>query len=491
MRYWLGIDIGTGSTKAVAVDAYGECLLSKQVYYPLISPEPKLAEQDPLQILHAFQESVRAITIRFGQPQAIALSSAMHSLLPVNEQGIPLTNLLIWADNRSAEIASELRHLPEGDSIYAKGGTPIHAMAPITKAIWIRRHNPDVFKKTARFISIKEFVWFHMFNEFEVDYSIASATGWFDILAKQWNPEALAYCGITHHHLSRVVPTHFVRRGISVLMSDRMGLSAETPVMIGASDGCLANVGSRATKPGVAALTIGTSGALRICSNVPVIDYHNMPFNYCLDDERFIVGGPINNGGVALKWYAENFLKVPLVSDLDYDKVLHGVEAVEAGSGGLIFLPYLFGERAPIWNSNACGVFFGIRGTHHQSHLTRALLEGISLSLFHIATRLEANQIFLHTIHVSGGFIQSPVWVKLLTDIFGIPVHLVNGEDASAMGSVFLYAAYHDQALADSIQTPEPIRIEPDEKKHKIYRNLIFPKYLRLYQLLSTEMSQY
>ncbi len=189
---------------------------------------------------------------------------------------------------------------------------------------------------------------------------------------------------------------------------------------------------------GTAALTIGTSGAIRVASKTPTVDFSGMNFNYRLDEETFISGGPINNGGVILKWYAEKFLKKTLATGDDYDDILNDLKETPAGSDGLIFLPYLLGERAPIWNSDSCGVFFGIRTRHTQEHFTRAVLEGICMALFHIGNTMEEAGLVIDRIHVSGGFVRSHDWLQLLADIFGKPVVLIREEDASAIGAIYL-----------------------------------------------------
>jgi gluconokinase len=178
MKYILGIDIGTGSTKAVAVNTSGDAVHTEQVSYPTLHPEPNYSEQAPELIWQAFIKCIqRTVATLKTEPAAISLSSAMHSLIPIDKDGNPLMNMITWADNRSSSIAKQIKDSADGDTIYEKSGTPIHAMAPICKIIWLRENEDDLFKKVYKFISIKEFVWFKLFGEYEIDHSIASATG--------------------------------------------------------------------------------------------------------------------------------------------------------------------------------------------------------------------------------------------------------------------------------------------------------------------------
>jgi gluconokinase len=420
-------------------------------------------------------------------PDAVCLSSAMHSVIPVDEVGNPLMNMITWADNRSTDIARRLRQAPSGETIYTQTGTPIHAMSPLTKIIWIRENDPGLFQRVHKYISIKEFIWFRLFKSFEIDYSIASATGMFDIRKLQWNETALDLCGINTLQLSAPVNTNHTRRGTDPVLGQQLGVSNETAFVIGASDGCLANLGSFATEPGVAALTIGTSGAIRVAGTEPVCDYQYMPFNYRLDEKTFISGGPVNNGGVALKWYAENFLNRSLASPEDYHDLLGSAAAIPAGSEGLIFLPYLQGERAPIWNSDARGAFFGITMHHRQAHFTRAVLEGISLALYHIGRTLENNGLPIRHINVSGGFVRSLHWLQMLADIFGKEIHLIHSDDASAIGATFI--GMKALGIIDEYRRLNPGESKtfyPDTVNHTMYKEHVFPRYEQLYKAMAS-----
>lgn len=486
--YLLGVDIGTGSTKAIAVDQQGTVLFATHAAYPTLQPFPGHSEQDPEVIWEAFVKCIQNTSAKLGDPIAISLSSAMHSVVCVDGNGLALSNLILWSDNRSAAIAERIKNSASGEMLYEQCGTPLHAMAPLAKILWLKENVTEIFARTAKFISIKEYIWLQLFGVYEIDHSIASATAMFDIESLTWNNNALELTGIREDQLSVPVSTSSHRK-LSTKAAAQLNITSPIPVVIGSSDGCLANLGTHAIHPGIAALTIGTSGAIRVTRNAPVFSFESMPFNYRLDESTFVSGGPVNNGGVALKWYAENFLGVKLETVEDYQKLLGVITAIEPGANDLIFLPYVLGERAPIWNSEACGVFFGMTAQHHRAHFTRAVIEGISMALYHVSRALEKNEPFSQ-INVSGGFVRSTEWLQILADIFGKEICLVHTDDASAIGATYLAM----KALGiinnyDEIEMEVSSRFYPDMAKHRHYASHVFPKYERLYNLLKEEMT--
>ncbi|AYB34801.1 gluconokinase [Chryseolinea soli] len=489
MKYTIGIDIGTGSTKAVAVDVAGKVLATAQQAYPILTPQPNLSEQQPQLIRQAFVQCILRVLQEVKEtPAGIVISSAMHSLILVDAHGEPLMNMITWADNRAAATARQIQQSASGEKIYRQSGTPVHAMTPLSKIVWLKDHQPDLFKAVHKFISIKEYIWYSLFGAFEVDYSIASATGLFNIEELSWNTDSLTLCAITSDQLSKPVPTHHTRTGLAPALSAELAPVATVPFFIGSSDGCMANLGSFAVTPGIAALTIGTSGAIRVASTRPTYNFKAMTFNYRLDEQMFISGGPINNGGYVLKWYAEVFLQRTLASGKDYDALLDGLDDVKAGANGLIFLPYILGERAPIWDSDASGAFFGIRNFHTQAHFTRAVIEGISMALYSIAVAMEKSGLNIERVHVSGGFVHSQAWLQILADVFNKEICLINPEDASALGAAYL--GLKSLGLIpdyEVLRSSERVSYRPIKENHERYIKS-FRMYERLYENLKDEM---
>jgi gluconokinase len=487
MEYILGIDIGTGSTKAVAVNLKGETLSSHQVYYDTSAPEPGFSEQDPEEIWLAFKTCLLSVFSELAvSPLAISIGTAMHSLILTGEDNALLSPMLTWADSRSADIASRIKGSDIAEDLYRHTGTPIHAMSPLCKLIWFREHQPALMEKAFKFLSIKEYIWHKLFDEYAIDYSIASSTGLFNIISLKWHSQALELAGVTEAKLSKLVATDYVRSG-SELKDQTLIDFTTTHFVIGASDGCLANLGSFATEPGVAALTIGTSGAVRVASRTPIVNYPAMTFNYILDKEYFICGGPVNNGGSVIQWLLKNVFEESELTEEVYNQFFESISKVQPGSEGVVFLPYLSGERAPIWDSDSCGTFFGLRLRHSKPQLARAVLEGVCFALNDVLQVVQNSADAITQINISGGFVQSEVWMQMLADITGKKLVLVQKEDASAIGAVFLAAKTLN--LDFSFVGTAPQSIIPNAVNHEHYRK-IFPIFKELYHSLSPLMKK-
>ena len=489
-KYVIGIDIGTGSCKGLAIDLSGNKLAHSTILYPIQSRQTGYAEQDPEAIWKEFLKCLTNIISTIGhEPAAISFSGAMHSLLLIDEQNNPLTPLIIWADKRSEEIADNLRNRNIAKSIYTETGTPIYSMSPLCKIMWFKENEPGLFKNAARFVSIKEFIWFRLFHEWQIDTSIASATGLFNIHTFQWHQPSLDLCGISSTQLSAIVPTTFSRSDFNRNYFD-LDLKREIKCCIGGNDGCLANLGSYALGKGVGALTIGTSGAIRIAGRKPVPDFDSMLFNYVLDKQTFITGGPINNGGIVVKWLLRTFLQIDSPGDEDYELLFNKINSVPAGSEGLIFLPYLLGERAPVWDATASALFFGVTIKHTQNHFLRAAIEGICFAIKSILQPIEDKIAFIDQLNISGGFINSPLWIQMMADITRKKLCLFENEDASALGAAML--AMKELNLIDQYSDLKPETkqtINPDKKNSAIYE-ANFAVYKKLYSALKSVMHQ-
>lgn len=490
LPYIIGIDIGTGSIKAIAATTDGTIVAKNQYHYPYFSSEPDYNEQEPQAIWQAFIKCLREIVATTGtNPAAVCFSSVMHSLMMVDKTGKELSNLITWADRRNADDAENLYHSAEAPVLYAATGTPIHAMSPLTKLIWLKRCSTALFEKTHKFISIKEYIWFKLFEAFEVDYSIASATGLFNIHHLQWHEPSLQLAGISPTQLSELVNTNYSRTDVKASVASLLTIAADTPFIIGSSDGCLANLGSFAMEKGLAALTIGTSGALRIKTNKPVINFRTMVFNYRFDEHTFISGGPVNNGGSVLQWLLKSFLNKEHIDARDYEQLFESIERVPAGSSGLLFLPYITGERAPIWDAKSCGAFFGIKDHHSQPYFLKAAIEGTCYTLSQVLQQLEEDEK-IQQLNASGGFIHSKEWIQILADITAKPISLIQQEDASAMGAV--YFAMKQLGMIETyeqMKPANPVIIKPKIKEAEVYQQQ-FKIFEKLYGSLKEQMHE-
>lgn len=480
MNYFLGIDIGTTSSKAVAFNEEGDVIANCSFHYEMHHPKPGYSEQDPKVIFQAVIKGISKVVKDLSphEPLFISFSAAMHSFISIDKNGELLTPCIIWADNRADVIAQQLCADNETKHFYEASGVPVHSMSPLCKLLWFRQHQPQIFNAAYKFIGIKEYVFYKLFGKFVIDTSVASATGFLNTKTLGWDAAILDYADISASRLSTVVSAKKAFYYKNVITD--FSFSPKIPFIIGSSDGALSNLGIGAVDNSTMAVTIGTSGAARIVITAPKTDEQMRTFCYHLKDNLYIAGGANNNGAVVLQWLKESLLQ----DNEDFDTLLEEAKSIAAGSDGLILLPYILGERAPIWNSNAKGVYFGLSIQHTKAHLIRASLEGVIYSLYSIIkVLLEQNTIT--QIRASGGFAKSEVWLQILADVSGIKVLVSESVESSALGAVILGAE------AVGIETNFKNNVfsvfEPSLNNHRIYKKQ-FEKFERLYKLLKSEM---
>ncbi|MCZ6693653.1 MAG: gluconokinase [Bacteroidetes bacterium] len=493
MDYIIGIDIGTTSTKALAFNLEGK-LLSKSVKeYPLITPQPHYCEQDPQLIFESAIEVLKNTVNENKNHQLLALSfsSAMHSLIAVDKKGEPLTNCIIWADNGADQQAKQLKSQNTGKIIYERTGTPLHAMTPLCKLAWFYKNDPQLLRHTHKFIGIKEYVIYRLVGKFLIDYSLASATGLFDNQKLTWLDQSLEFAHVSSSQLSKLVSPLHTEVGLNKKWAKALGISTDVPVVMGASDGCLANLGSYAFQPGEAVVTIGTSGAIRVGSTRPLIDPQQRLFCYLLQPGHYISGGAVNNGGIVLDWFAKNMVE----GDIPIEKLLNDAAKITPGSDGLIFLPYLLGERAPIWDSQASGGYMGISIEHKQAHFLRAALEGVIFNIYQIGRALKEVSGEIHLIKANGGFAQSKLWLQILADVFNRKVYYSDIVDAPSVGAFLMalealkisdWKEVHTNNKEEELIVPNPVVHKTYQKSYSIFEGL-YPNlkqdFAKIYQL--------
>ncbi len=478
----LAIDIGTTSTKVLAVSGVGHVLKSHQCFYPTHYPKPGFAEQDSQQIFNAVLEGIsmtmKEISSEY-QIAAICFSSAMHSLMAIDKNDEPLTPLIIWADTRSSEQASGLRNTELGKRLHDQTGTAIHPMSPLCKLLWWKEHEPKLFENAYKFISIKDYIVFRLSGEYLIDYSLASATGLFDLESLRWSEEALALVGISPERLSKPVSISskvFIRPNVKGIPSDLL----EVPVFLGASDGCLAQLGSNAMDQGALTITVGTSGAVRRVGSKETRDSERKLFRYLLDEETLIIGGATNNGTVILDWFAREFFS----ASMSLGELTKLASQIPAGSDGLLALPFLQGERAPIYNPDARGVFFNLSLRHTRAHFIKALMEGVCFELRSIVKSVEAACGPSKKVLVSGGFTHAPEWVQILSNILGKELIVSGTHDASAMGAA--QVAFRALNLPFLSNQSHQITFAPDDRLQELY-NARFGAFESLYTQLESQ----
>jgi len=497
---WIGIDIGTTGIRAVAYQPDGHQLSAASREYPLQTPQPGWAEQDPDEIIGAMEQVLRDVVAELAhyghKPEGLAFSSVFHSFLAYDKAGRPLTSLMTWADNRSQDIVRDLKmsgldFLP----IYRRIGCPLHPMYPMTKIAWVLKERPDIARQSPLWGSIKDYAFRILTGQWVMDRSIASGSGLYNLFNREWDKELIQYLNISPDSLPEVVPTTH-SRPLTAEAAGRMGLPAGIPVVIGAGDGVLVNVGIGAVQPGQMSATIGTSGAVRMLVDNPRTDDKGRTWCYNLTETTWVVGGAINNGGIALRWIRDQFgeteQRVAEKLGLDAYELL-GLYAskVPPGSDGLILLPFFLGERAPNWNADARGVLFGLTLKHGKKHLIRATMEGVCYRMNSILRSLETVTGPAREIRVSGSFARSELWLQTLADVFNQDVNVPSVNEGAAFGAAVL-GFVSAGVLKDIADTASFVTVakaySPSPEAAEQYKRL-FDIYERVYWNLQQEFS--
>ena len=476
------VDIGTSSTRALLFEDARFSGIAAAVEYRLQAPEPGAAELDPATVFEALLDCLQRLSTQSpARIDCVALSAAMHSLMAVDGAGRPLTAAHTWADNRPAPQAQALRAAANAQNLYAGTGVPIHPMSPLTKLLWLRDVAPSTFAAAARFVSLKEWICHRLFGRWIVDDAIASASGMYALAKQDWDDTALAAAGIDRARLSQVARPETLLSGMEASLAARCGIDAATPFVLGGSDGCLANLGAGLLAGAGrrrAVLTIGTSGALRMAIDRPSTDAAMRTFCYALADRQFVIGGATNGGGLPLRWLRDNFpqLRLGLADDgTDPYAVLADIaQAAPPGAGGLLFHPYLAGERAPLWNADARASFIGLNFSHGPAHLVRAVMEGVLFNLAMILAVLEEQAGGpVDEIIAGGGFARSPFWLQMAADLLGRPLVIAENPETTAQGAalmaLFAMQQVPDLAAAVALLPAAHRRFEPDPATHARY----------------------
>jgi len=465
----LGIDVGTTGCKTMLVDRRGQLVVEGESSYAVDSPRPGWAEQDVDAVLSGVFTAIRTCVQTAPRPiTALCLGGALHSILPIGARDQPLMPALTWADNRAEQQAETIKQC--APALYFQTGCPAHPMYPVAKIRWLQEAAPDVFRSAARFVSVKEYVIHALTGQWLIDPSVASGSGLLNLQQLDWDDEALSLAGINRDRLSPLVAPNTMIGHVTPSRADELGLSRDVKVYIGASDAALSNVGAGAVQPGVIVTMIGSSGAIRTFAPQPILDPQKRTWCYLLDHEHYLVGGAINNGGIVLRWFADNFMSA---SNQDaYEALLAEAATVEPGAEGLIFLPFLAGERSPNWNPNARGVLFGLTLHHSRRHTVRAIIESVGYRLRSVLEPVEEVVGAATEIRASGGFLHSQLWTQILADILGHALNVPATPHTSALGAALWgwYAAGRFKTFGD-IASEVPITkvIQPDVERQSRY----------------------
>jgi gluconokinase len=473
----LGVDVGTSNAKCVAFADGARPVATAVQGYGLRVPEPGAAEQDPHEVFEAVVAAVGRVVAEVGPSSVsrVGFSAAMHSVVPVDEHGDPLMSAITYADMRSRAETEWLRN-NGGMTVYRRTGTPLHPMSPLSKLRWLSAARPDVVAAARWFLSLKDWILWRLTGTLVTDHSTASASGLFNLNEKNWDDAALDAARVTATALPELVPTTHLLEGAGVSGVRGLGLSSRVPFCVGATDGVLANLGVGAVRPGVFGVSVGTSGALRVVVDAPVTDEHGATFCYVLAHDKWVAGGPVSNGGLVLRWLRDNFGAPETERAEDGYRALDELAArVPPGARGLVFAPYLTGERAPSWDLDARGALIGLTLEHGKPEVVRAAMEGVALSLALVAQSLDHTVPGRVALRATGGFTRSPLWLQIVASALETEIEVPDVGEASCLGAAWLsLVATGDVELDDIVDSiVVKRRVAPDAVAAHTYRDLL------------------
>lgn len=495
-RLFMGVDIGTSGVRAAIFNMEGSQISLCHKEYPIICSEPRMAELDPelifSSLINVVSDCIKQSNIPANCIEAIGLSSQMHSLMAVDKEGKCLTNVITWADSRSIDEADFIEKNFDLKEMYERVGCRIqHPMYPLSKILWIKRSRPEVYNNVYKFVSIKGYILYKLFGKFLIDITDASATACFNIHEFKWDEYILKdVLDIGIDMLCEPVECTHKLIGMQDAYAKEMGLCPTTPVIIGSGDGIMANVGCGVFDDTSMSCTIGTSGALRIAVDKPLLDPEQRTWCFCFTKDKWVSGGAVNNGGIVLKWFRDQYRKqfeyeadTLGLKDL-YELFSNYASQIEPGCEGVLFLPYLTGERSPGWNANASGLIHGLRLTHDKRHIIRAAMEGVIYNMYSIYKIIEKLDGNVNTIVANGGYVNSNVWLQIQADIFNKDIAVARVGEASAFGAAYtaMAAVGAIESLQKVLPQMKPVKvIKPIKENVEIYRNT-YKQFKELYE---------
>ncbi len=451
----LGIDAGTTAVKIVAATRDARMLHQLEREYPLYSDENGAAVHDADEVR---ETTIAALAdgVSWAQQQghavaALSFSTAMHTLLGVDDSGAAVTPAFTWGDTQAEDVAIRLRADSQSAQLHRATGTPVHTQSVMVKLAWLTGQRPDLIRGVSRWCALKDYVVGAFVDDFVTDFSLGSGSGLQNMHTRDWHDPALAVAGVRAEQLPRIAaPTDVFELARSA--AARVGLPSGTPVVLGGGDGPLANLGVGAVRAGTAAVSLGTSGALRVMNDAPSVDERCRTFSYALVEDMWVLGGAVSNGAVVAQWAAETF-------DVDVSAVLDEALAVEPGADGVIALPYLLGERAPWWRSGLTGALLGLRRSHGRAEITRAVVEGVAQQLALVRDAVVDSGARVDVVRATGGGFRSEIWRSTVSAALGCDLQLAGPNGGSGMGAVLL-AWYALGELGTLDSAADLVRIE-------------------------------
>jgi xylulokinase len=484
MACLLGIDVSTTGAKAILINQKGDILATATTEYPLSSPFPLWSEQDPQDWWNGACQSIRRVIaeakIQGSDIQGVGLTGQMHGLVALDKDGKVLRPAMLWNDQRTGAQCAEMTARVGAQKLLEITGNPALTGFTAPKILWIREHEPEIYRQIAGILLPKDYIRFLLTGARAIDCAEASGTSLLDIKKRGWSDEVIQALEIPASWLPQVVEGPAISGFITPAAAELTGLAAGTPVIGGGGDQAAQAVGVGAITPGIIALTLGTSGVVFAPTGAPFIEKQGLLHAMChsVPGSWHLMGVMLSAAG-SLRWYRDT-----LAPGMNYDDLLAPAQAIQAGAEGLYFLPYLTGERTPHPDPLARGGFVGLTIRHGKAHLTRALLEGVSFGLKDSMELVKGAGLGkINQVRVSGGGARSPFWRQMLADVMDCELVMVNVTEGACYGAALLAGVGAgtwqtvQQACDATVTTfnatqPNPTAVKAYQALYPLYRSL-------------------
>jgi len=483
MEVYIGVDIGTGGVRAISFTPEFKQVSSFYLEHTTLSQREDQAEQNPDEIYQNLVKCLKEVS-KSCKVIGIGFSSMLHSIMGIDKKGKPLTPLYPFTDNQGKDVVRILkRELP---IFYQKTGCPPHPMYPAIQILWLKEKRYEVFKKIDKFLSIKSYILCKLTGEIVEDSCIASGTGLLNTHTLSWDEEILSFLNLSPNRLPQVV------EGTDEFPIKRIqGLEnlEGVPIYPGAGDGMAAHLAVGGLKEGHVSSTVGTSGALRMATQKPFLDEKGRIWCYHFYKDWWVSGGALNNGGITLRWFRDKLAEKEVEEAKErgvgvyelFDKM---AQDVPPGAGGLIFLPFLIGERSPNWRPAMRACFIGLGLHHGKKEIIRSIMEGVMCRMRAVFELLKSELPEKIQIKASGGYTKSKIWPKIQANLFNSPIKIPREIEAASLGAVIMAA--FAQGRIKNLEEFEPEikeEIVPDEEEVRKYEK-IYKRHLDAYQRL-------
>ena len=483
----LGIDVGTGGSRAVLIDSAGQIVASETIeHVPFASPETGWAEQDPDDWWRASAAAIRAVlskdNINRESIAAIGLSGQMHGAVLLDEKDQVIRPSIIWCDQRSDIQCRQLTEQIGASRLIELTCNPALTGFTLPKVLWVKDHEPEYWRRIRSLLLPKDYVRFRLTGEKATDVADASGTLLLDVSARRWSKTMLEAAELDDNVLPALFESEQITGTVSESASEQTGLRAGTPVVAGAGDQAAGAVGMGIVKPGSVSATIGTSGVVFAATNNPALDPRGRVHTFChAIPNRWHVMGVTQGAGLSLRWFRDQF------GGDSYEELTADAAKVPAGANNLLWAPYLMGERTPHLDPNARAALVGLTASHTRGHIVRAVLEGVAFSLRDSFEIFREMNVPVESIRLGGGGARSKLWRQIQADIYRHAVDIVQAEEGAAYGAALLAGVGGglwksvEDACADVVRVVD--RIEPNPAAVKVLDPL-YRSYRELYPAL-------